>query len=91
VTDNTIPRTQYLKVSEVAEDLRVAPMTVYRMIHGGTLKAHRLGRRTYRILATDYHRYKAQLETDATARTDTPRIPGQLEILPAATDGLCAL
>jgi excisionase family DNA binding protein len=93
VTDDTLPRTQYLKVSEIAEDLRVAPMTVYRMIHAGTLRAYRLGRRTYRVPADDYARYKRELETEATDRTASDRAPGpgQLEILPAATDGLAAL
>lgn len=94
VTNTTIPQTQYVTVAEVAEDLRVAPMTVYRMIHDGKLQALRLGRRTYRIPAEEYAAYKHQLHADATARqqhaTSVPHIPGQTSI-PAATDGLSAL
>lgn len=95
-TTGAVARTHYLTVAEVAEDLRVAPMTVYRMIHAGALKAHRLGHRTYRIPASEYADYKQQLEHDATARQQrsttppVPHIPGQTS-LPAATDGLAAL
>lgn len=94
MTDNTLTRSQYLTVAEVAEDLRVAPMTVYRMIGDGKLKALRLGRRTYRIPSAAYLEYKFGLEAEAEERqqhaVSHPVIPGQTSI-PAATDGLCAL
>lgn len=94
MTNDTFPRTQYLTVAEIAEDLRVAPMTVYRKINDGTLRAIRLGRRTYRIPAEDYAAYKRTLETEATERqqhaTSAPVIPGQT-MIPAATDGIAAL
>jgi excisionase family DNA binding protein len=79
----TVAQTTYLTVAEVAEDLRVVPMTVYRMIHRGELTAICLGARTYRIPAGEYATYKAKLHADATARTrpaPVPHIPGQTEI-----------
>jgi len=38
------PGTSYLTVQDVAKELRVARMTVYRRIHEGTLPAIRVGR-----------------------------------------------
>jgi excisionase family DNA binding protein len=35
---------EFLTVPEVADILRVSKMTVYRMIHAGTLEAIRVGR-----------------------------------------------
>ena len=34
----------YLTVAEVAEQLRVSKMTVYRLVHSGELEAVRVGR-----------------------------------------------
>lgn len=72
----------YLTVAEIAEDLRVAPMTVYRWIHQGRIPALRLGRRTYRIPASNYLEYKRTLHADAASRAGhtTEPIPGQTEI-----------
>lgn len=39
----------WLKVSEVAQILRVAPMTVYRMVESGDLPAIRFNAKTIRI------------------------------------------
>lgn len=39
---------EFLTVGEVAEKLRVTPMTVYRLIHSGALKAVQVGR-SYRV------------------------------------------
>lgn len=82
MTQDTLPQTQYVTVAEVAEDLRVAPMTVYRMIDKGLIIAIRLGHRTYRIPTASYQAYKEQLHAEATARAaGTPApIPGQTEI-----------
>lgn len=81
MTENT-RRSDYLTVAEIAEDLRVVPMTVYRMIHGGQLPAIRIGRRTFRIPAEAYYAYKQQLHAEATARAAgaPAHIPGQTEI-----------
>lgn len=93
--DTTTRQTTYLTVGEIAEDLRVARMTVYRMIHAGTLRAICLGRRTYRVPVEEYARYRQQLDAEADQRqqrtTSVPHIPGQTSILPAATDGIAAL
>lgn len=35
---------RFLTVAEVAELMRVSKMTVYRLVHGGTLPAVRVGR-----------------------------------------------
>lgn len=47
---------QLLTVSEVAGDLRVSNMTVYRLIRGGQLPALRVGR-NYRIRRADLEAY----------------------------------
>lgn len=54
-----------LTVEEVASDLRVSKMTVYRLIKQGTLPAVRVGR-GYRIKAQQVERYLAK-ETTAAA------------------------
>jgi excisionase family DNA binding protein len=38
------PRPSFLTVAEVAEQMRVSGMTVYRLIHAGSLRAVRVGR-----------------------------------------------
>ena len=38
------PGSEFLTAYEVAEELRVSKMTVYRLIHGGDLPAVRVGR-----------------------------------------------
>ena len=49
---NESQRPRYLTVAEVAEDMRVSTMTVYRLIKSGELAAVRVGK-SYRIRATD--------------------------------------
>ena len=39
---------KFLTVAEVAEVMRVSKMTVYRLVHAGTLPAVRVGR-SYRV------------------------------------------
>lgn len=46
------PRPRYLTVAEVALDMRVSTMTVYRLIKSGELGAVRVGK-SYRIRAAD--------------------------------------
>lgn len=47
---------RFVTVSEVAEQLRVSNMTVYRLVQSGQLPAVRVGR-SYRIRAEDVDRY----------------------------------
>lgn len=42
------PRLRYLTVAEVAEEMRVSKMTVYRLVQAGQLPAVRVGR-SYRV------------------------------------------
>lgn len=42
-------RPTLLKVQEVADELRVSSMTIYRLIQSGELPAIRIGARTFRI------------------------------------------
>ena len=53
-----------LTVAEVAHQLRVSNMTVYRLIKGGQLPAVRVGR-GYRIREDDIRRYLQQRYMDA--------------------------
>ena len=50
MTESQRPR--YLTVAEVAQDMRVSTMTVYRLIKSGELAAVRVGK-SYRIRADD--------------------------------------
>lgn len=79
MTDNTITPTTYLTVAEVAKDLRLSPMTVYRLIDRGDIPAITVGTRTRRIPTAAYRDYKRRLHQTAAARTH-PVIPGQTEI-----------
>ena len=49
-------REQLMTVSEVADELRVSNMTVYRLIKGGDLAAIRVGK-NYRIRRSDLDEY----------------------------------
>jgi excisionase family DNA binding protein len=55
---------RFLTVSEVARNLRVSNMTVYRLIKSGQLSAVRVGR-GYRIREDDVLRYLEQRYMDA--------------------------
>ncbi len=50
------PRPRFLTPAEVAELLRVSPMTVYRLIKAGELRAARIGK-SYRIREQDVDHY----------------------------------
>ena len=54
----------FVTVAEVAGQLRVSNMTVYRLIQSGQLAAVRVGR-SYRIRDTDVDRYLADQYTQA--------------------------
>jgi excisionase family DNA binding protein len=51
-------------VNEVAQQMRVSKMTVYRLIRHGDLAAVRVGR-GYRIREEDVHRYLDSRYTEA--------------------------
>ena len=51
-------RSRYVTVAEVAGQLRVSNMTVYRLVQSGQLPAVRIGR-SYRIHEEDVDRYLA--------------------------------
>ena len=46
------PAPRYLTPNDVAADLQVSSMTVYRLIHAGDLRAVRIGR-SFRVAADD--------------------------------------
>jgi len=51
-------------VAEVADQLRVSNMTVYRLVQAGSLPAVRIGR-SYRIREDDVDKYLAERYTQA--------------------------
>ncbi len=57
-------RSRFVTVSEVAEQLRVSNMTVYRLVQSGDLPAVRIGR-SYRIREEDVDRYLGASFTQA--------------------------
>ena len=56
--------TELLTVSEVADALRVSPMSIYRFIHSGELHALRVGK-SYRVRASDLAAYLKASEVSA--------------------------
>jgi excisionase family DNA binding protein len=56
IGDTIGPEGELLTVREVAEELRVSSMTVYRLIKAGDLASLRVGK-GYRIRAADLDRY----------------------------------
>jgi excisionase family DNA binding protein len=57
-------RMRYVTVAEVAGQLRVSNMTVYRLVQAGQLPAVRIGR-SYRIREEDVDKYLAAQYTQA--------------------------
>jgi excisionase family DNA binding protein len=55
---------RFMTVAEVASDLRVSSMTVYRLINAGELPAVRIGR-SFRVRTEDLDRYLADRFTKA--------------------------
>lgn len=56
LTQSPQARSNFVTVSEVARQLRVSNMTVYRLINAGDLPAVRVGK-SYRIRDTDLDAY----------------------------------
>ncbi len=56
--NNARSRSRYVTVAEVAGQLRVSNMTVYRLVQSGQLPAVRIGR-SYRIREEDVDRFLA--------------------------------
>jgi len=57
-------RSYFVTVAEVASQLRVSNMTVYRLVQAGQLPAIRVGR-SYRIREEDVDKYLASQYTQA--------------------------
>ena len=57
-------RARFLTPAEVAEQLRVSSMTVYRLIKSGELRAARIGK-SYRISEDDVDTYLQSRFSDA--------------------------
>lgn len=57
-------RPRFLTVAEVAAQLRVSTMTVYRLLKAGQLASVRVGR-SYRVREEDVDRYLASTYTQA--------------------------
>ena len=60
----SMSRARFLTPREVADQLRVSSMTVYRLIKSGELRAVRVGK-AYRILEEDVDAYLADRFTQA--------------------------
>ena len=60
----SVARTRFLTVAEVAQSLRVSTMTVYRLVKAGQLGATRVGK-SYRISESDLDHYLASRYTQA--------------------------
>jgi excisionase family DNA binding protein len=54
-----MPKEEFLTAQEVAEQMRVSTMTVYRLINAGELAAARVGR-SYRLRQSDVDAYLAR-------------------------------
>jgi excisionase family DNA binding protein len=54
--DATVGEMTFLTVAEVAKLMRVSKMTVYRLVHSGTLPAVRVGR-SFRVPENAVHDY----------------------------------
>jgi excisionase family DNA binding protein len=57
-------RPRFLTVQEVADQLRVSTMTVYRLIKSGELRAMRVGK-SYRLREEDIDAYLSKAYTEA--------------------------
>ncbi|MGH9114886.1 MAG: helix-turn-helix domain-containing protein [Acidimicrobiales bacterium] len=57
-------RSRFVTVAEVAGQLRVSNMTVYRLVQSGQIAAVRVGR-SYRLREEDVDRYLAEQYTRA--------------------------
>ena len=60
----SVGRTRFMTVAEVAQIMRVSTMTVYRLIKAGDLPSVRVGK-SYRIREDDIDRYLMTRYTEA--------------------------
>ncbi len=60
----SLSKARFLTVQEVAEQLRVSSMTVYRLIKSGEIPAVRVGR-SFRVREADVDRYLESRFTQA--------------------------
>ena len=58
-SDRPLAEVSFLTVAEVASVMRVSKMTVYRLVHAGTLPAVQVGR-SYRVPEQAVHDYLDQ-------------------------------
>lgn len=58
-SDRPLAEVSFLTVAEVASVMRVSKMTVYRLVHAGTLPAVQVGR-SYRVPEKAVHDYLQQ-------------------------------
>jgi excisionase family DNA binding protein len=64
VVQTSESRSRFVTVAEVADQLRVSNMTVYRLVQAGELPAVRIGR-SYRIREDDVDKYLESRYTQA--------------------------
>ena len=48
---------QFVTVKEMAEELRLSPMTIYRLVQAGEIPAYRVGR-SFRVTTAAFKAYK---------------------------------
>lgn len=53
---------EYLTITEIADELRVSKMTIYRLCHDGLLPCVRVGR-SFRVTRSDLNTYLKQKGT----------------------------
>lgn len=58
---------EWLTAAEIAAELKVHVMTVYRLIHGGRLGAVKVGR-SYRVKKSEFDSYLKEARTGGSAR-----------------------
>ncbi len=63
--DRPLAEVTFLTVAEVASVMRVSKMTVYRLVHAGTLPAVRVGR-SFRVPEQAVHDYLDQSYVETT-------------------------
>jgi excisionase family DNA binding protein len=63
-TDRPLSEMRFLTVAEVAALMRVSKMTVYRLLHSGTLPGVRVGR-SFRVPEQAVHEYLQQAFIEA--------------------------
>lgn len=65
---DTAARPRFLTVAEVAEEMRVSRMTVYRLVHSGEIPAVRVGK-SFRVPAAALQQYLGGAEGLPEARS----------------------